>query len=139
MSYRLREVVLEGEGGAEELWRDIVSGRLPLLFESDGRPLRGLSPVTRYAHGADGGETRSVLAVTADFFQRLNREAERGRYRRFDALDAGGDTAACARRARELARRAGIRSKPGAAEYESAVPPMYTRDGAAHTYLYIAL
>lgn len=139
MSYRLREIVLEGEDGTEELWRDIVSGRLPLLFDSGGRPRRGLSPVTRYAYGPDGGETRSVLAVTADFFRRLNEATERGRYRRFDALDAGGDTAACARRAWEQARKAGLRPKPGAADYESAVPPAYTKDGAAHTYLYIAL
>lgn len=139
MSYRLREIVLEGEDGAEELWRDIVSGRLPLLFDSDGRLRRGLSPVTRYAHGADGVERRSVLAVTADFFRRLNEEAEQGRYRRFDALDTGGDTAACACRAWEQVRDAGLRPKPGGTDYESTVPPAYTRDGAAHTYLYIAL
>lgn len=139
MSYCLREIVLEDGGDMEELWRDIVSGRLPLLFDSDGRPRRGLSPVTRYAHSGDGRETVSVLAVAADFFRRLNEEAERGHYRRFDARNVNGDTAACARRAWELARQAGIRPKPGAADYESTVPPAYTRDGAAHTYLYIAL
>lgn len=139
MSYCLREVVLEDGDSVVELWRDIVSGRLPLLFDSDGQPRRGLSPVTRYTHGTAGEVTRSVLAVTADFFQQLNREAERGHCRRFDTLDAGGDTAACARRAWEQARWAGICPKPGAADYESTVPSEYTKDGAAHTYLYIAV
>lgn len=139
MSYRLREVVLEDGDGIEELWEDIVSGRLPLLFDSSGRPRKGLSPVTCYAHSVKAGETQSVLAVTADFFRRLNEETEQGRYRRFDARDVNGDTATCAHRAWEQVRRAGFRPKPDAVDYESTVPPEYTRDGAAHTYLYIAL
>lgn len=139
MSYCLQELVLEGKNGVEDLWQDIVSGRLPLLFDSDGQPRQGVSPVTRYTHGTDGGTTQSVLAVTADFFQRLNEETERGHYRRFDAKDKSGDTVVCARRAWEQARRAGICSKPGTSDYESTVSPEWTKDGAAHTYLYIAL
>lgn len=139
MSYRLREVTLEDGGDVDALWRDISSGRLPLLFDSNGQLQKGLSPVTRYAHGADGGETVSVLAVTAEFFQHLNEETEQGRFRRYTARDEGGDLKASARAAWALVHRDGLRSKRNAADYESNIPPAWTKDGAAHTYLYIAL
>ena len=50
-----------------ELWRHIMDGRLPILFDSGHQFRAGISPVSRYS-GYDGDETGSydltVMAVT---------------------------------------------------------------------------
>ena len=64
MAYTLKSVTLRVEPSAggmaevSEVWREIVSGKLPLLHDSDGRFLQGLSPVSRYAHYERGGNRR---------------------------------------------------------------------------------
>ena len=51
-----------------ELWRHIMDGRLPILFDSGHQFRAGISPVSRYS-GYDGDETGSydltVMAVTS--------------------------------------------------------------------------
>ena len=54
MSYILNSITLRtdnSEGGMaklNEVWRDIVSGKLPLMHGSDSQFLQGLSPISRY-------------------------------------------------------------------------------------------
>lgn len=76
MAYQLKEVTLRTDNspdGMEKiaaLWKDIETGKLPLLFDSEGNFLQGLSPVSLYSNyeSAEKGEyDLSIRAVTADF------------------------------------------------------------------------
>ena len=82
MAYSLKEVTIRTDNSEEgmerigELWRHIMDGRLPILFDSGHQFRAGISPVSRYS-GYDGDETGSydltVMAVTSDFFTTARR------------------------------------------------------------------
>ena len=58
MAYILREVTIrtnnttEGTEKINALWRDVSSGKLPLLFDSEGAFRQGISPISRYSNYA---------------------------------------------------------------------------------------
>ena len=64
-----------------ELWRHIMDGRLPILFDSGHQFRAGISPVSRYS-GYDSDETGSydltVMAVTSDFFTQMDEKVKMG-------------------------------------------------------------
>ena len=54
MSYRLSAVTLRADNSPQgmaaigQLWEDVQSGKIPLLFDSQGAFQPGLSPISRY-------------------------------------------------------------------------------------------
>ena len=68
MTYRLQAVTLRTDNSLEGMeriaavWRDIVSGKLPLLTDSDGVMQSGLSPVSQYSNYAE--EERGLYDLT---------------------------------------------------------------------------
>ncbi len=126
-----------------ELWADIMTGKVPLDFIENGVPVKGLSPISAYSdYESDekGKYDLSVMTITADFFAKMESLVTQGKYIK---IDESGDTITdCANKAwlkvweltasKELKRAFTI-------DYESTVPAEYTKDGKAHCYLYIAV
>ena len=151
MAYRLNEVTVrtnntpEGMKKIEEVWQDITSGKLPILFDSERKFQPGISPVSRYSSYAkdeSGDYDLSILGVTSEFFGELEEAVREGRYRKYDESDAGGDIGACTRKAWEKVwseQKKGELERAFTIDYESSVPVQYTKDGKAHCYLYIAV
>lgn len=56
MAYQLKEVTLRTDNSPDgmkkiaALWKDIETGKLPLLFDSEKNFLQGLSPVSLYSN-----------------------------------------------------------------------------------------
>ena len=54
MAYLLKEITIHAdnsEGGMSKItavWQDIVSGKIPLMFDSVGTFQQGLSPISKY-------------------------------------------------------------------------------------------
>lgn len=151
MAYIINEVTIRTNntaGGMEkiaELWRDIMSGKLPVLFDSEHNFKQGISPVSRYSNYA-GDETGdydlSIIGVTADFFAELEHKTAQGRFKKYDVSDDNGDLEVCTQRAWERVwadTKRGELKRSFACDYESSVPAEYTKDGKAHCYLYISV
>lgn len=151
MAYQLKEVTIrtsnspQGMKKIAEVWKDITSGKLPILFDSDGVFQPGISPVSRYSNYASdesGDYDLSVIGVSADFFQIMEMEISKGVYTKYDESDGNGDIGACTKRAWEKVwsdQQSGKISRVFTTDYESSVPAQYTKDGKAHCYLYIAI
>ena len=132
-----------GMAKINELWADIMTGKVPLDFIENGVPVKGLSPISAYSdYESDekGKYDLSVMTITADFFAKMESLVTQGKYIK---IDESGDTITdCANKAwlkvweltasKELKRAFTI-------DYESTVPAEYTKDGKAHCYLYIAV
>lgn len=151
MAYSLKEVTIRTDNSEEgmerigELWRHIMDGRLPILFDSGHRLREGISLVSRYSAYA-GDETGSydltVMAVTDGFFAQMDEKVKTGHYRKYDGQDENSDMGACTRKAWESVwsqQRDGTIRRCFTEDYESTVPAEYTEDGRAHCYLYIAV
>lgn len=149
MAYQLKEVTLRIrnlENGMEkisEVWQDVVSGKLPLLFDSQHVFQQGLSPVSRYSNyetDESGDYDLTIMGVQADFFQRMEEAVSQGFYKKYEEADE--DISTCTRRAWEKVwaqQKAGEIHRSFTEDYESSVPAEYTKDGKAHCYLYIAV
>lgn len=149
MSYQLKEIKIRTDNSKEgmekinEMWRDIVGGKLPLMYDSEGNFLQGLSPVSRYSdYEAEekGAYDLTVFTVTAEFFGEMERQAGQGKYRKYD-FD-GADISEAADRAWSQVwadKEAGLLARAFTEDFESTVPKEYTKDGRAHCYLYIAV
>lgn len=151
MAYILNAVTLRADNSPEglsrvaELWQDVTSGALPLLFDSARAFQSGLSPVSLY-HNYSGDETGAydltIQTVTPAFFAEMEQKVQSGAYRKFQAEDENGDLGVCAKQAwAEVwqAQQAGQIARRFTEDYESTVPREYTKDGKAHCYLYIAV
>lgn len=149
MSYILDGITLRtdnSEGGMaklNEVWRDIVSGKLPLMHDSDGQFLQGLSPISRYSNyesDETGAYDLTIFTATADFFARMEQKAAAGAFKKYD-FD-GADIAEAANQAWAQVwsdKTDGTIFRTFTEDFESTVPGEYTKDGRAHCYLYIAI
>lgn len=150
MAYILKEITIrtnnsdEGMKKIGELWTDITSGKLPILFDSEHNFIQGISPVSRYGNYASdetGEYDLSIMGVTAEFFAELERKAANGEFKKYDACDDNGDITACTQKAWEKVwsdSKSGELKRNYICDYESSVPAEYTKDGKAHCYLYIS-
>ncbi|MDR1473150.1 MAG: hypothetical protein LBI41_01095 [Lactobacillales bacterium] len=150
MAYQLSGVTIRTENTAEgmkkisELWEEINTGKLPLLFDNQHVFQPGISPVSRYSNyenDENGAYDLSIIGVRADFFQQLEQEVAKGNYKKYDESDENGDVASCAKKAWEKVwqdSQTGVIKRAFTVDYESSVPVEYTKDGKAHCYLYIA-
>lgn len=149
MAYQLKEVTLRTDNspdGMEKiaaLWKDIETGKLPLLFGSEGNFLKGLSPVSLYSNyesDEKGEYDLSIRAVTADFFASLKKNTAKGKY--FKLETTGERVQDCTALAWQQVWRLSAEGKLNrtfATDIENSVPKKNTKDGKAHCYLYISL
>lgn len=151
MSYKLKSITIrtnnskEGMQCINDVWTDISSGKLPLLFDSNKIFQQGISPVSKYSNysNASNGEyDLTIMAVTSDFFRDLEEKTEKNIYKKYDAYDENGNINVCAEKAWKIVwaeEKSGLIKRSFTEDYESTVPAKYTKDGKAHCYLYIAL
>ena len=149
MAYSFKSVTIRtdnSESGMKkinELWADIMTGKVPLDFIENGAPVKGLSPISAYSdYESDekGKYSLSVMTVTADFFAETERFVAQGKYVKID--ESGETVAECADKAWSKVwelTASGKLERAFTIDYESAVPAEYTKDGKAHCYLYIAV
>jgi len=151
MSYRLQAVTLRTDNSPEGIerisafWQDILSGKLPLLFDSDGVILSGQVPVSRYSNYAEeerGLYDMTIITVPAEFFAEMEEKVKAGLYKKYEAKDASGDVGACSQTAWEavwIDQKNGSLRRAFTEDYESTVPPAFTKDGKAYCSLYISV
>lgn len=151
MAYKLKEVTVrtnnsqEGTKIISEIWKDIVSGKLPILFDTEHMFQQGVSPVSKYSNYSSdesGDYDLTIMAVTADFFQKMESSVNKGLYKKYDEKDGNGKIDVCTRRAWEkvwLEQKSGGIKRAFTEDYESTVPGEYTKDGKPHCYLYVAI
>ncbi|MCI1959447.1 MAG: AraC family transcriptional regulator [Clostridia bacterium] len=151
MSYSLTQITIrtnntaEGIKKTEEVWNDILSGKLPILYDSQHNFKKGISPVSRYDNyesDENGDYDLSIIGVTSDFFKKMEIQISKGVYKKYDESDETGDIGACTKKAWQKVwseQKTGEIKRAFTADYESSVPADYTKDGKAHCYLYIAV
>ena len=149
MSYKFNSVTIRtdnseiGMAKINELWADIMTGKIPLDFIKNGLPVKGLSPISSYSdYESDekGKYNLSVMTVTVDFFAKMESLVAQGKYIK---IDENGETITdCANKAWSKVWQltaSGEIKRAFTIDYESTVPAEYTKDGKAHCYLYIAI
>lgn len=151
MAYKLNEITIrtnnskEGIKNIGDVWKDIASGKLPILFDSEHVFQQGISPVSKYSNYSSdesGDYDLTIMAVTADFFKKMDIEVSKGFYKKYNEEDENGEISACTRKAWEKVwseQKSGYINRNFTADFESTVPSEYTKDGKAHCYLYIAI
>ena len=149
MSYSFKSVTVRtdnsesGMAKINELWADIMQGKIPLDFIENGVPVKGLSPISAYSdYESDekGKYNLSVMTVTVDFFAQMEKLSEQGKYVKID--ESGETIADCANKAWSKVWRltaSGEMKRAFTIDYESTVPAEYTKDEKTHCYLYIAV
>ena len=149
MAYSFKSVTIrtdnseDGMAKINELWADIMTGKVPLDFIENGMPVKGFSPISVYSdYESDekGKYNVSIMSVAVDFFLKMESKAARGEFMKID--ESGETIAECADKAwaKVWERTAsGELNRAFTTDYESTVPAGYTKDGKAHCYLYIAV
>lgn len=151
MTYFLEQVTIctnntdEGIQQLSELWQDILSGKLPLLFDSEHNPRQDIIPLVEYCNYENGAEAdydMSILAVTTKFIEQLEQQTARGFLKKYEASDPKGNLKKCTKKAWESVwadqRTEKIR-RAFTYDYESCLPAAQAPDGQAHCYLYISV
>ena len=144
MAYRLKAVTIctnnseEGIRKITELWEDVLIGKLPLL--SDG--IIPISQYSNYESDENGNYDISIVGVKHNFFEDIEKEVEKGLYKKYEAVDENGNVELCTKKAWENVwndSHSGILKRAFTIDYESSVPAEFSKDGKAHCYLYIAV
>lgn len=149
MAYLLKEITIrtinteEGISKIDEIWRDIMTGKLPVLFNSEQQFQQGISPISKYSNYASdntGEYSLSIMGVTADFFQDMEKAVSIGKYIKYEESDENlGVSAKKAWGKVWNDQKEGKIKRTFTEDYESTVPAEYTKDGKAHCYLYISV
>ena len=148
MSYRLNAITIHVNSAKEykremkEIWRDITNGKLPILFDSEHNFQQGISPIYQYSNYAQNDFDLSVMGVASEFFKQMELKVIEGFYKKYDFSDTNGDMELCSQKAWEQVKAdciSGLIERAYICDYESNVPPEYTKDGKAHCYLYISV
>ncbi len=147
MAYQLQSITVrtkntdEGINKIDEIWQDIMSGKLPILFDSEQKYNEGISPVAKYDNfesDENGAYDLSIMGVTSDFFIELEKSAAQGYRVKYE--EVGDDLGICTKQAWEKVwsdQQNGVIQRAFAEDYERTVPAAYTNDGKVHCYLYI--
>ena len=144
MAYRLKAVTIctnnseEGIRKITELWEDVLIGKLPLL--SDG--IIPISQYSNYESDENGNYDISIVGVKHNFFEDIEKEVEKGLYKKYEANDENGNVEICTRKVWKNVwndTHSGILKRAFTIDYESSVPAEFSKDGKAHCYLYIAI
>ena len=144
MAYRLKAVTIctnnseEGIRKIARLWEDVLTGKLPLL--SDG--IIPISQYSNYESDENGNYDISIVGVKHNFFEDIEKEVEKGLYKKYEANDENGNVEICTRKVWKNVwndTHSGILKRAFTIDYESSVPAEFSKDGKAHCYLYIAV
>ena len=144
MAYRLKAVTIRTNNSEEgirkiaELWEDVLIGKLPLL--SDG--IIPISQYSNYESDENGNYDISIVGVKHNFFEDIEKEVEKGLYKKYEANDENGNVEICTRKVWKNVwndTHSGILKRTFTIDYESSVPAEFAKDGKAHCYLYIAV
>ncbi len=149
MAYSFKSVTIRtdnsesGMAKINELWADIMQGKIPLDFIENGAPVKGLLPISSYSdyeNDERGKYNLSIMTVTVDFFGKMEELVAQGKFIKID--ESGETIAECANKAWtkvwELTASGKI-NRAFTVDYESTFPAEYTQDGKAHCYLYIGV
>ena len=151
MAYRLNEVTIRTDNTEEgmekigQLWQDIMSGKLPILFDSDHNFLQEIRLVSRYSNyetDENGDYDLSILGVTAEFFSQMDRKVSGGNYKKYDVSDESGNVTQCTKKAWEKVwkeQKDGEIKRTFTKDYECSILPECAEDGKAYCCLYIAV
>ncbi|MBU3072631.1 AraC family transcriptional regulator [Clostridium estertheticum] len=151
MAYKLNKITIrtdnskEGINNIGDIWNDITSGKLPIIFDSEHVFQQGISPISKYSNYSsdeNGDYDLTIMAVTADFFQKMDDKVSKGSYKKYDEKDENGEIGVCTRKAWEKVwseQKSGDIHRTFTADFESTVPGEYTKDGKVHCYLYVAI
>lgn len=149
MSYTLKEVTIrtnntqEGIERIEQLWQDVNTGRLPIIFDSENNFQNDVSPISRYSNyesDESGDYDLSILGVDPDFFRELENQVKNGKYKKYESIN--DDMIASTKNAWEIVwreQKEHIINRAYKIDYESTVPAKYTNDNKAHCYLWISI
>ena len=144
MAYILKAVTIRTNNSEKgirkiaELWRDILTGKFPLL--SDG--IMPISQYSNYESDEKGDYDISIVGVKHNFFEDIEKEVEKGLYKKYEADDENGNVELCTKKAWENVwndSHSGILKRAFTIDFESSVPAEFSNDGKAHCYLYIAV
>lgn len=151
MTYQLTGVTIrtnntsEGVEKIAEVWRDIASGKLPVLYDSSQNLLSGVSPVARYSNYAsdeNGDYDLSIIGVAQEFFEKMEKAANYGMYKKYEELDDNGDIGACVKKTWGKVwdeQKTGVIQRKYSEDYEVTIPAEYAGEGKARCCLYIAV
>lgn len=144
MAYKLKAVTIRTNNSEEgirkiaELWEDVLTGKFPILFD-------GIVPISQYSNyesDEKGNYDISIVAVKQNFFNDIEKEVEKGLYKKYEANDENGNVEICTKKVWEKVwndTHSGILKRAFTIDYESSVPAEFSKDGKAHCYLYIAV
>ena len=144
MAYTLKAVTIRTNNSEEgirkigELWGDVLTGKLSLLAD-------GVVPISQYSNyesDEKGDYDISIVGVKHNFFEDMEKEVEKGLYKKYEADDKNGNVEMCTKKVWENVwndSHSGILKRAFTIDYESSVPAKFSKDGKAHCYLYIAV
>lgn len=147
MAYHLNEVVIrtnnseEGMARIGELWTDIFSGKIPVLFDSNHQPAGGMlvSRYSNYESNEQGAYDLGIFATDETFFSQMESKVGRG-YIKFE--EVADEVGACTKAVWEAVWKSQAEHKLDRAytkDYEVSVPAEIAPDHRAHCTLYIAV
>lgn len=151
MAYRVTGVSIqvkndeEGIKDISMLWEDILSGKIPLLYDSEKNFIKGISPVSEYSDyesDENGLYNLTIMGVKSDFFTNLEEKVSKGDYKKYDISEDSGNLELCTKKAWIQVwqdSKDKVINRAFTKDYESTVPAEFTKDGKAHCYLYIAV
>lgn len=150
MSYKLKEITIRMDNTVNskkklaEIWEDVESGKIPILFNSQHQFQQGISPISKYSNYSkeNGDYDFSIMGVKVDFFKQIEAKVIKKLYKKYDASNDDGDINVCSQKAWDMVnieQNSGEINRAYTVDYESSVPAEYTKDGKAHCYLYISI
>ena len=149
MTYRLDKITLRLRNDEEslakinEIFADIVLGKIPLVYTSENEFIDGIAPISEYSNyeSDETGEfDYSICAVTNVFFTQLENDVSEGLFKEY--VFKADDVVTCAQKAWQQVwedQRNNKIDRSFVKDYESTVPRELTNDGTAHCYLYIGV
>ena len=93
MAYTLKAVTIRTNNSEEgirkigELWGDVLTGKLSLLAD-------GVVPISEYSNyesDEKGDYDISIVGVEHNFFEDIEKEVEKGLYKKYEAVDENGN------------------------------------------------
>ncbi len=147
MAYQLKEVTIrtnnteEGMKKIGELWKAVMNGNLPVLFDSEDTLLEDVFPVARYSNFvSDHTDDYDLTIISADsgFLEGLEEGVSKGIYKKYQASDDNGNVGLCTEKVWEEAWSDSV-IRSYREDYEYSVPAEFSGDGKAYCYLYISI
>ncbi|BDR59092.1 hypothetical protein [Xylocopilactobacillus apicola] len=143
MTYNLKSVTIRANNDRmteiDELWQDIMTGKIPLLFDQSQEIRKGIFPIARYSNyesDETGDYDLSIMAVTPEFISQLDDD----KYQKYDVVAENiGECAKQAWTAVWQDSQKGVIKRSFTQDYEVSLTPQTSGDGQFHCLLFIAV